>query len=81
MIRIILTKLRAHNLKRNDYKMTLAKSTLALIPLLGIHYIVFLAITDDVTESISLVMKIKIGFEMVLTSIQVSLRLRKHCWL
>jgi len=51
--------------------MTLAKSTLALIPLLGIHYIVFLAITDDGVDSLNVIMKVKIGFEMVLTSLQV----------
>ena len=66
-------KLRAHNLQRNDYKLTLAKSTLALIPLLGIHYIVFLAITEDMMESNDVVMKIKIAFEMILTSLQVHL--------
>ena len=46
ILRIIFNKLRAKNMERNDYKCRLAKSTLSLIPLLGIHYVIF-AFVDD----------------------------------
>ena len=58
-------------MKRNDSRYALAKSTLALIPLLGVHYIVFLVINADAFGSESIIMRIKIAFETVFTSIQV----------
>lgn len=61
-------------MKRNDYKFQLAKSTLTLIPLLGIHYLLFLALfkgtnnTDGESESNN---KFLFLTELMLTSIQV----------
>ena len=46
----------------------LAKSTLVLIPLFGVHYIVFLGLPRDVDERTELV---KLYFEMFFNSIQV----------
>ncbi|CAM9398214.1 unnamed protein product [Lampetra planeri] len=47
ILKIITSKLRAHQMGYTDFKFRLAKSTLTLIPLLGIHEIVFTFITDE----------------------------------
>lgn len=52
---------------RGDRK--LAKSTLVLIPLFGVHYVILLAWPDDVNNSQSHV--IKLYFELSTSSIQV----------
>ncbi|XP_063759003.1 glucagon receptor isoform X2 [Eleginops maclovinus] len=44
IIKILVSKLRAH-------QMRLAKSTLTLIPLLGIHQVVFIFVTDESTKA------------------------------
>ena len=46
----------------------LAKSTLVLIPLFGVHYIVFIGLPDDVDETTELV---KLYWEMFFNSFQV----------
>uniref|UniRef100_A0A3Q2Z8A3 Glucagon receptor a n=1 Tax=Hippocampus comes TaxID=109280 RepID=A0A3Q2Z8A3_HIPCM len=51
IIKILVSKLRAHQMRYTDYKFRLAKSTLTLIPLLGIHQVVFIYVTDEATES------------------------------
>ncbi|XP_039596168.1 glucagon receptor-like [Polypterus senegalus] len=47
VIMILVSKLRAHQMGYTDYKFRLAKSTLTLIPLLGMHKVVFIAVTDE----------------------------------
>lgn len=47
----------------------LAKSTLVLIPLFGVHYIVFVGLPDSVSDEAELV---KLYFEMFFNSFQVS---------
>ncbi|KAG7460247.1 hypothetical protein MATL_G00219490 [Megalops atlanticus] len=47
VIKILMSKLRAHQMRYTDYKFRLAKSTLTLIPLLGIHTILFAFVTDE----------------------------------
>ena len=47
----------------------LAKSTLVLIPLFGVHWIVFLCVPDDVNEKVDL---IRLYYEMIGNSTQVS---------
>uniref|UniRef100_A0A8C4R1Q2 G-protein coupled receptors family 2 profile 2 domain-containing protein n=1 Tax=Eptatretus burgeri TaxID=7764 RepID=A0A8C4R1Q2_EPTBU len=47
ILKILVSKLRANLVRCTDYKFRLAKSTLTLIPLLGIHEIVFTFITDE----------------------------------
>uniref|UniRef100_A0A3Q1JUL2 Glucagon receptor a n=1 Tax=Anabas testudineus TaxID=64144 RepID=A0A3Q1JUL2_ANATE len=49
IIKILVSKLRAHQMRYTDYKFRLAKSTLTLIPLLGIHQVVFIFVTDEST--------------------------------
>ncbi|KAJ8345360.1 hypothetical protein SKAU_G00295530 [Synaphobranchus kaupii] len=50
VIMIIMSKLRAHQMRYTDYKFRLAKSTLTLIPLLGIHCTLFAFLTDEQTS-------------------------------
>ena len=57
---------------RSDYKYRLARSTLALIPLLGIHYFMFLFVEPEPGGSENAGIYIKLAFEMVFTSFQVS---------
>lgn len=51
IIKILVSKLRAHQMRYTDYKFRLAKSTLTLIPLLGIHHMVFIFVTDESTKA------------------------------
>ncbi|KAI4822248.1 hypothetical protein KUCAC02_007807 [Chaenocephalus aceratus] len=51
IIKILVSKLRAHQMRYTDYKFRLAKSTLTLIPLLGIHQVVFIFVTDESTKA------------------------------
>ncbi|XP_036003931.1 glucagon receptor [Fundulus heteroclitus] len=51
IIKILVSKLRAHQMRYTDYKVRLAKSTLTLIPLLGIHQIIFIFLPDETTNA------------------------------
>jgi len=46
----------------------LAKATLILIPLFGVHYLVFLGVPDNMSPTTDV---IKLYFEMILYSFQV----------
>nr|XP_039259072.1 glucagon-like peptide 1 receptor isoform X1 [Styela clava] len=81
IVRLIVSKLQAHNMAHTDMKLRLAKSTLALIPLLGMHYIVFLALTDEVTEKQGTTIHLKLAFEMFLSSIQGTFVSVLYCFL
>ncbi|XP_009857769.2 glucagon-like peptide 1 receptor [Ciona intestinalis] len=80
IIRMIVSKLSANNMTRSDYKYRLARSTLALIPLLGIHYIVFMGVSDSVTDN-SAFINTKFAFEIILTSLQGSIIAILYCFL
>lgn len=80
IVRLIVSKLKANNMAHTDIKLRLAKSTLALIPLLGIHYIVFLALTEEITDNTT-PMHLKLAFDMFLTSIQGTLVSVLYCFL
>ncbi|XP_025095429.1 secretin receptor-like isoform X2 [Pomacea canaliculata] len=69
IIRVLFTKLNAVNspeAKKFRYR-KLAKSTLVLIPLFGVHYIVFLGLPHHIDERAELV---KLYFEMFFNSVQ-----------
>lgn len=53
ILRLLISKLKAHQMCFRDYKYRLAKSTLVLIPLLGVHEILFSFITDDQIQGFS----------------------------
>ncbi|ESP04258.1 hypothetical protein LOTGIDRAFT_53326, partial [Lottia gigantea] len=69
LIRVLFTKLNAVNspeAKKFRYQ-KLAKSTLVLIPLFGVHYIVFLGLPGGLDERLELA---KLYFEMFFNSVQ-----------
>ncbi|XP_042253471.1 glucagon-like peptide 2 receptor isoform X1 [Thunnus thynnus] len=47
ILKLLLSKLKADLVKFTDYRYSLARATLVLIPLLGIHEVVFTVLTDD----------------------------------
>ncbi|XP_025902789.1 glucagon-like peptide 2 receptor [Nothoprocta perdicaria] len=50
ILKLLISKLKAQQMSFHDYKYRLARSTLVLIPLLGIHEFVFTFITDEQVE-------------------------------
>ncbi|XP_027706078.1 glucagon-like peptide 2 receptor [Vombatus ursinus] len=47
ILKLLISKLKAHQMCFSDYTYRLARSTLVLIPLLGVHEIVFSFVTDE----------------------------------
>ncbi|XP_029456118.1 glucagon-like peptide 2 receptor [Rhinatrema bivittatum] len=68
ILRLLLAKLRAQQMHFTDYKYRLARSTLFLIPLLGIHEFAFTFITDDQINGHS--MHIRLFVQLTLSSFQ-----------
>ncbi|XP_073341367.1 gastric inhibitory polypeptide receptor [Pagrus major] len=52
IIHILVSKLKSHQMRYTDYKIRLAKSTLTLIPLLGIHEVVFAVLAEEHMEGV-----------------------------
>ncbi|KAG7492057.1 hypothetical protein MATL_G00010260 [Megalops atlanticus] len=79
ILKVILSKLRANNQKSYpDYKLRLAKATLTLIPLFGIHEVVFIFATDEQTTGI--LRYIKVFFTLFLNSFQGFLVAVLYCY-
>ncbi|XP_053122742.1 gastric inhibitory polypeptide receptor isoform X2 [Hemicordylus capensis] len=68
VIKILVSKLQAQQMRYTDYKFRLAKSTLTLIPLLGIHGVVFALVTEEQAQGT--LRYIKYIFELFLNSFQ-----------
>ncbi|XP_064009245.1 glucagon-like peptide 1 receptor isoform X2 [Pogoniulus pusillus] len=68
ILKVILAKLRANQKGYADYKLRLAKATLTLIPLFGIHEVVFIFATDEQTTGV--LRYIKVFFTLSLNSFQ-----------
>ncbi|NXK98170.1 GIPR protein, partial [Formicarius rufipectus] len=77
ILKVILAKLRA-NQHCADYKLRLAKATLTLIPLFGIHEVVFIFATDEQTTGI--LRYIKVFFTLFLNSFQGFLVAVLYCF-
>ncbi|XP_071108735.1 parathyroid hormone/parathyroid hormone-related peptide receptor-like [Haliotis cracherodii] len=67
IIRVLFTKLMANNARDPRRYRKLAKSTLVLIPLFGVHYIIFIIIPDEVAPQLKL---IKFYTETIFNSFQ-----------
>ncbi|XP_077174542.1 gastric inhibitory polypeptide receptor [Paroedura picta] len=68
IIKILVSKLQAQQMHQADYRFRLAKSTLTLIPLLGIHEVVFALVTEE--QAGGILHYIKYFFELFLNSFQ-----------
>ncbi|NWX39481.1 GLR protein, partial [Steatornis caripensis] len=79
IIQILVSKLRAHQMRYTDYKFRLAKSTLTLIPLLGIHEVVFAFITDEHAQGT--LRYVKLFFDLFLSSFQGMLVAILYCFI
>uniref|UniRef100_A0A672LQQ7 Glucagon receptor-like n=1 Tax=Sinocyclocheilus grahami TaxID=75366 RepID=A0A672LQQ7_SINGR len=72
IIKILVSKLRAHQMGYSDYKFRLAKSTLTLIPLLGIHSVLFSFVTDESTSHGALSLRLtKLFIDLFFNSFQI----------
>ncbi|XP_078426726.1 glucagon-like peptide 2 receptor [Cetorhinus maximus] len=95
ILKMLLSKLKAQQMRFSDYKYRLARSTLVLIPLLGIHEFVFIFLTDEQIQGflrhIRLFLQLAIssfqGFLVALLycfangEVQAELKMRWRCWL
>ncbi|XP_058140887.1 glucagon receptor isoform X10 [Dasypus novemcinctus] len=79
VLRVLVAKLRARQMRRSDYKFRLAKSTLTLIPLLGVHEVVFAFVTDEHAQGT--LRSAKLFFDLFLSSFQGLLVAVLYCFL
>lgn len=79
ILHILMAKLRAHQMRYTDYKFRLAKSTLTLIPLLGVHEVVFAFVTDEHAQGT--LRFAKLFFDLFLSSFQGLLVAVLYCFL
>uniref|UniRef100_A0A3Q2C7Z0 Glucagon receptor-like n=1 Tax=Cyprinodon variegatus TaxID=28743 RepID=A0A3Q2C7Z0_CYPVA len=76
---VIFSKLRANIQSRYpDYKLRLAKATLTLIPLFGIHEVIFIFATDEQTTGV--LRYIKVFFTLFISSFQGLLVSVLYCY-
>lgn len=80
IIKILVSKLRAHQMRYTDYKFRLAKSTLSLIPLLGIHQVAFVFVTDESSEKTLNLRLTKVVIDLFVTSFQGLLVAILYCF-
>ncbi|KAJ8280838.1 hypothetical protein GJAV_G00059690 [Gymnothorax javanicus] len=78
IIQILVSKLKARQMRYTDYKFRLAKSTLTLIPLLGIHEVVFAVMTEEKMEGT--LRNVSLFFELFLNSFQGFLVAILYCF-
>uniref|UniRef100_A0A8C6E488 Glucagon-like peptide 2 receptor n=1 Tax=Moschus moschiferus TaxID=68415 RepID=A0A8C6E488_MOSMO len=78
ILKLLISKLKAHQMCFRDYKYRLAKSTLVLIPLLGVHEIVFSFITDDQVEGFPRL--IRLFIQLTLSSFHGLLVALQYCF-
>uniref|UniRef100_A0A673IN95 Glucagon receptor-like n=1 Tax=Sinocyclocheilus rhinocerous TaxID=307959 RepID=A0A673IN95_9TELE len=80
IIKILMSKLKAHQMRYTDYKFRLAKSTLTLIPLLGIHAILFTFVIDESVPKGSLLRLIRLFYDLLFSSFQGLLVAILYCF-
>uniref|UniRef100_A0A665VFT3 Glucagon receptor a n=1 Tax=Echeneis naucrates TaxID=173247 RepID=A0A665VFT3_ECHNA len=80
IIEILVSKLQAHQMRYTDYKFRLAKSTLTLIPLLGIHQVVFIFVTDESTKTTIGLRLTKLFIDLFFSSFQGLLVAILYCF-
>ncbi|XP_010901547.4 glucagon receptor isoform X1 [Esox lucius] len=80
IIKILMSKLKAHQMRYTDYKFRLAKSTLTLIPLLGIHAILFTFVIDESAPKGSMMRLIRLFYDLLFNSFQGLLVAILYCF-
>nr|XP_046197351.1 glucagon receptor-like [Oncorhynchus gorbuscha] len=78
IIKILVTQ--AHQMRYTDYKFRLAKSTLTLIPLLGIHAILFTLVIDESVPKGSKMRLIRLFLDLLFNSFQGLLVAILYCF-
>ncbi|XP_063168691.1 gastric inhibitory polypeptide receptor [Candoia aspera] len=78
VIKILVSKLQAQQMRYTDYKCRLAKSTLTLIPLLGTHEVAFALVTEEQAQGT--LRYVKFFFELFLNSFQGVLVSTLYCF-
>ncbi|XP_013364963.1 PREDICTED: gastric inhibitory polypeptide receptor isoform X4 [Chinchilla lanigera] len=76
---ILVSKLRTRQMRCPDYRLRLARSTLTLVPLLGVHEVVFAPVTEE--QARGTLRFAKLGFEIFLSSIQGFLVSVLYCFI
>ncbi|XP_042556161.1 gastric inhibitory polypeptide receptor [Dipodomys spectabilis] len=76
---ILVSKLRTRQMRCADYRLRLARSTLTLVPLLGVHEVVFAPVTEE--QARGALRLAKLGFEIFLSSFQGFLVSILYCFI
>ncbi|XP_040590432.1 gastric inhibitory polypeptide receptor isoform X2 [Mesocricetus auratus] len=76
---ILVSKLRTRQMRCPDYRLRLARSTLTLVPLLGVHEVVFAPVTEEQAEGT--LRFAKLAFEIFLSSFQGFLVSVLYCFI
>ncbi|XP_070489090.1 gastric inhibitory polypeptide receptor isoform X5 [Equus przewalskii] len=76
---ILVSKLRTRQMRCPDYRLRLARSTLTLVPLLGVHEVVFAPLTEE--QARGALRFAKLGFEIFLSSFQGFLVSILYCFI
>eukprot|EP00071_Canis_lupus_P023724 XP_013975116.1 gastric inhibitory polypeptide receptor isoform X4 [Canis lupus familiaris] len=76
---ILVSKLRTRQMRCPDYRLRLARSTLTLVPLLGVHEVVFAPVTEE--QARGALRFTKLGFEIFLSSFQGFLVSILYCFI
>ncbi|XP_075798248.1 glucagon receptor isoform X1 [Microtus pennsylvanicus] len=79
IIHLLVAKLRDRQMHYADYKFRLARSTLTLIPLLGVHEVVFAFVTDEHAQGA--LRSTKLFFDLFFSSFQGLLVAVLYCFL
>ncbi|KAG8515321.1 Gastric inhibitory polypeptide receptor, partial [Galemys pyrenaicus] len=76
---ILVSKLRTRQMRCPDYRLRLARSTLTLVPLLGVHEMVFAPVTEE--QARGTLRFAKLAFEIFLSSFQGFLVSVLYCFI
>ncbi|EHB00834.1 Gastric inhibitory polypeptide receptor [Heterocephalus glaber] len=76
---LLVSKLRMRQMRCPDYRLRLARSTLTLVPLLGVHEVVFAPVTEE--QARGTLRFAKLGFEIFLSSFQGFLVSVLYCFI
>ncbi|XP_062968745.1 gastric inhibitory polypeptide receptor isoform X2 [Cynocephalus volans] len=76
---ILVSKLRTRQMRCRDYRLRLARSTLTLVPLLGVHEVVFAPVTEE--QARGALRFAKLAFEIFLSSFQGFLVSVLYCFI